>query len=152
MANADVEVARGYHERTKHSEERLRASPHHLDWDNQAVPFKLYRDLETIPLPRQLEPGTVSALRAISALVGRETELTEQVPGLQALARVLYYSAGITKVKRPPAATSRRWQRPTGPSSVRSISVSFEERWPSSRPASKPIGSSPSPSQALAST
>lgn len=102
MANENVEVARGYHERTKHSEERLRASPHHLDWDNRPVPFKLYRDLETIPLPRRLEPGTVSALRAISDLVGREIEPTEQVPGLEALARVLYYSAGITKVRRSP--------------------------------------------------
>jgi len=102
VANEDVAVARGYHERTKHSEERLRASPHHLDWDNQPIPFKLYRDLETIPLPRQLEPGTVSALRAISALVGRESEPSEQVPGLAALARVLYYSAGITKVRRSP--------------------------------------------------
>ena len=100
VANENVEVARAYHERTKHSEERLRASAHHLDWGNQPVPFKLYRDLETIPLPRQLEPGAVSALRAISALIGRETEPTEQVPGLQALARVLYYSAGITKIKR----------------------------------------------------
>ena len=87
VANENVEVARGYHERTKHSEERLRASPHRLDWGNQPVPFKLYRDLETIPLPRQLEPGAVSALRAISALVGRAAEPTEQVPGLGALAR-----------------------------------------------------------------
>jgi len=102
VANEDVAVARGYHERTKHSEERLRASPHHLDWDNQPVPFKLYRDLKAIPLPRQLEPGTVSALHAISLAVARETDPTEQVPGLQALARVLYYSAGITKVKRSP--------------------------------------------------
>ena len=102
MANENVEVARGYHERTKHSEERLRANPHHLDWDNQPVPFKLYRDLETVPLPRQLEPGTASALRAISALVARESEPTEQAPGLGALARVLYYSAGITKVRRSP--------------------------------------------------
>jgi hypothetical protein len=102
VANENVKVARGYHERTKHSEERLRANPHHLDWDNQPVPFKLYRDLEPIPLPRQLEPGTVSALRAISASVARETEPIEQVRGLQALARVLYYSAGITKVRRSP--------------------------------------------------
>ena len=102
VANENVEVARGYHERTKHSEERLRANAYQLDWDNQPAPFKLYRDLETIPLPRRLEPGTVSALRAISALAGRETEPSEQVPDLQALARVLYYSAGITKVKRSP--------------------------------------------------
>jgi SagB-type dehydrogenase family enzyme len=100
VANENVEAARCYHERTKHSEERLRASPHHLDWKNQPIPFKLYRDLETIPLPRQLEPGSVSALRAISALVGREPEPSEQVPGLGALARILYYSAGITKVRR----------------------------------------------------
>ena len=41
--------------------------------------------------------------------------------------------------------------RPRNPSSVRSISVSFGERWRSSGLASKRIGSSPSPSQALAS-
>jgi SagB-type dehydrogenase family enzyme len=102
VANENVEFARGYHERTKHSEERLGAGPHDLDWENQPIPFKLYRDLETIPLPRQLPAGTVSALRAISALVGRESEPTEQVPDLGALARVLYYSAGITKVRRSP--------------------------------------------------
>jgi hypothetical protein len=102
VANENVEVARDYHERTKHTEERLRASPHQLDWGNQPIPFKLYRDLETIPLPRQLEPGTVSALRAISLPVARETGPTEQVPDLRALARVLYYSAGITNVKRSP--------------------------------------------------
>ena len=73
MANENVEVARWYHERTKHTEERLRANPHQLDWSNQPIPFKLYRDLEPIPLPRQLEPGTVSALHAISASVARET-------------------------------------------------------------------------------
>ena len=71
MANENVEVARDYHERTKHTEERLRASPHQLDWENMPIPFKLYRDLEAVPLPRQLEPGTVSALRAISAPVAR---------------------------------------------------------------------------------
>ena len=99
MANEDVAVARGYHERTKHSEERLRASAQ-LDWDSQPVAFKLYRNLEPIPLPRELEPGTVSALSASSASVGREAETAEQLPGLRTLARVLYYSAGITKVSR----------------------------------------------------
>jgi SagB-type dehydrogenase family enzyme len=103
VGNENVEVARGYHELTKHSEERLRASPHYLDWENQPIPFKLYRDLEAIPLPRQLEPGPVSALRAISASVTRDRAPTEQVPGLQELARVLYYSAGITKVRPSPS-------------------------------------------------
>jgi SagB-type dehydrogenase family enzyme len=105
VANENIEVARGYHERTKHSEERLRASPHHLDWDNQPIPFKLYRDLEPIALPRQLEPGTVSTLHAISASVAREIEPTGPVPGLRALARILHYSAGITKVRRSPGGS-----------------------------------------------
>jgi hypothetical protein len=37
VANENAEIARGYHERTKHSRERLRANPHRLDWDNQPV-------------------------------------------------------------------------------------------------------------------
>ena len=102
MANENVEVARGYHERTKHSEERLRANPHHLDWDNQPVPFKLYRDLETVPLPRQLEPG----LPRLSARSRRWSRERASQPSKRrvsrALARVLYYSAGITKVRRSP--------------------------------------------------
>jgi SagB-type dehydrogenase family enzyme len=100
VGNENVAIARGYHERTKHSEERLRASARELDWDNQPVPFKLYRDLEAVPLPRGLEPGTVSALSTVSGSVTRETGPSERVPSLQALARVLYYSAGITKVSR----------------------------------------------------
>ena len=104
MANENVDVARGYHERTKHSEERLRASPHQLDWENQPIPFKLYRDLETIPLPRRLEPGAVSALRAISALVGRETEPPEQVPGLQDRKSTRLNSSHIQKSRMPSSA------------------------------------------------
>jgi hypothetical protein len=68
VANENVEVTRGYHERTKHSEERLRANPHHLDWDNQPFPFKLYRDLETIPpLVRETEPVPTTAVRGAGA-------------------------------------------------------------------------------------
>ncbi len=114
VANENVEIARGYHERTKHSEERLRANPHHLDWDNQPVPFKLYRDLETIPLPRQLEPGTVSALRAISALVGRETDFQRASTTSARTTSRFGACVSVTTEARSSRlpASSRRWLRP----------------------------------------
>ena len=99
MSNRDIEAARAYHEDTKHSEARLRAGPHSLDWDNRPIPFKLYGDLEPIPLPREVQPGDVSTLGALHAH-GRGATSETRTPDLRDLARVLYYSAGVTKVRR----------------------------------------------------
>jgi SagB-type dehydrogenase family enzyme len=99
MSNRDIEAARAYHEDTKHSEARLRAGLHSLDWDNRPIPFKLYRDLEPIPLPREVQPGDVSTLGALHA-PGRGATAETRTPDLRDLARVLYYSAGITKRRR----------------------------------------------------
>ena len=40
-----------YHENTKHSEISIMTSPHYLDWNNRPYPFKIYIDLDSIPLP-----------------------------------------------------------------------------------------------------
>src|SRR5437763_11812869 len=45
-----VELAR-YHEATKHSLASVRSSPHHLDWRNKPLPFKVYASLEAIAAP-----------------------------------------------------------------------------------------------------
>jgi hypothetical protein len=45
MGNWDVDEARRYHERTKHSVES-RASAHYLDWGNRPEPFKEYEGIE----------------------------------------------------------------------------------------------------------
>ncbi len=100
MPAHSADAARAYHEATKHSERRLQMNRHFLDFDNQPIPFKLYRDLEPIPLPRELPPLQQPALRALSAGCGRSEE--ECSPSLSALSRVLFYSAGITKRKRHP--------------------------------------------------
>jgi len=42
---------REYHDRTKHSLASVRSGAHSLDWDNQPLPFKIYPDLEALPLP-----------------------------------------------------------------------------------------------------
>ncbi len=51
----DLDLARRYHEATKHSPESVRASGHWLDWDNRPHPFKEYEGLEAEPLPPELE-------------------------------------------------------------------------------------------------
>jgi SagB-type dehydrogenase family enzyme len=99
-----MQAALDYHDSTKHSDWSVRQSGHVLDWENQPIPFKIYQDLEPLPLPQDFAPLTVPALEALS---GSEPptapELTrERVPDLPTVARVLHLSAGITKVKRYP--------------------------------------------------
>jgi SagB-type dehydrogenase family enzyme len=98
MKNRDIEAAWYYHNGTKHSYESIRANRHYLDWENQPMPFKIYSDLEPIPLPEHLSSSGMPALMAVSASgaeVGDPTTLTSQT-----LAEVLFLSAGITR-RRP---------------------------------------------------
>ncbi len=50
-SNLNTEAAYHYHEATKHSETKLSRDSHFLDWSNQPRPFKIYRDVESLPLP-----------------------------------------------------------------------------------------------------
>jgi SagB-type dehydrogenase family enzyme len=95
MNNREIRAAWKYHDGTKHSYWSIRNHPHFLDWANRPQPFKIYPKIEPSPLPRDVPQTGVAALSAIS-----ERELssrTESVPDLQDLARILYFSAGITK-------------------------------------------------------
>lgn len=95
MKNRQTEAAWAYHDATKHSYQSIRTKPHHLDWDNQPVPFKIYSNLPAIPLPQNLSSSGVPALTAISTTV--TPELTKVRLNLQTLAEIFYFSAGITK-------------------------------------------------------
>ena len=46
-----IDVARRYHEQTKHSYESVRRSARGLDWANRPDPFKTYLGVEGLPLP-----------------------------------------------------------------------------------------------------
>ena len=82
MGNPQIEQAWEYHNRTKHSYESIRRGARSLDWDNQPLPFKIYRDLPPISLP---PPAGRSA---------------GEPPGLKQLAHLLHFSAGITRRRR----------------------------------------------------
>jgi SagB-type dehydrogenase family enzyme len=68
---------------------------HSFDPMSQPLLFKIYQDLEPIPLPKSFPPSRVPALAAISApSTGAEGA---RIPDLPTLASILYHSAGITR-------------------------------------------------------
>src|SRR6202162_1935885 len=97
--NANAEAAWNYHEATKHSYASVRSNPHFLDFDNQPLPFKIYPTLEPSPLPAEVRQTGVAALSAISEIVPAQTNAA---PDLEAIAKLLYLSAGITRHRKYP--------------------------------------------------
>ena len=100
MNNHDIQAAWKYHDSTKHSYWSIRNDPHFLDWANRPQPFKIYPKLERLPLPRDVSQTGVAALSALSDALS--SSRADSVPDLQDLARILYFSAGITKQRGSP--------------------------------------------------
>jgi len=98
-ANSNVEAAWKYHNTSKHSYASVHNNPHFLDWANQPLPFKAYTTLEPLPLPREVRQTGVATLSAIAESIHLEAEV---VPDLEALAQLLYLSAGITRHRKYP--------------------------------------------------
>jgi SagB-type dehydrogenase family enzyme len=92
--------ARTYHDRTKHSVASVQANRHRLDWDNQPLPFKIYRDLAPMPLPEFTARAPVPALDAIAAV--EPCAPRRSVPAHGDLAHLLHRTAGITRTRRYP--------------------------------------------------
>ena len=95
----DPDAIRAYHEATKHSPASVRSDPHRLDWPNMPRPFKVYVDLEGIPLPRDFTPSTWPALATIGdpghAAAGRPIDR-------QTLAHLLFFAAGVLRRRAYP--------------------------------------------------
>lgn len=97
--NCDSDVALHYHNATKHSYASVRSNRHFLDFNNQPIPFKIYPTLNPFPLPAEVRQTGVAALSAISEIIAPQTEAA---PDLEAIAQLLYLSAGITRHRRYP--------------------------------------------------
>jgi SagB-type dehydrogenase family enzyme len=96
--NRDISAARDYHTATNHSLQSVRAGPHGLDWANQPRPFKLYANAPAVALPAIGPDSSLPVLEAICG-VGGPAERSV-VPDAAAIARLLHYSAGITRTIR----------------------------------------------------
>lgn len=96
MSNLNITAAHEYHLATNHSLRSIRQGPQTLDPFNHPIPYKIYSSLEPIPLPTNLPATTTSAL---DTLTSTNTLISgEQIPNLQALARLCFYSNGVTKI------------------------------------------------------
>jgi SagB-type dehydrogenase family enzyme len=98
MNNRNLQATWKYHDGTKHSYWSIRSNSHFLDWANRPQPFKIYPKIEPLPLPRDMPQTEVAALSAISEPVPSAGD--DSVPDFQDLARILYFSAGITKQRK----------------------------------------------------
>jgi SagB-type dehydrogenase family enzyme len=98
MTNHDIQAAWKYHDGTKHSYWSIRNNPHFLNWANRPQPFKIYPNIEPLPLPRDVPQTGVAALSSISEPL--PSSRADSVPDVQDLARILYFSAGITKQRQ----------------------------------------------------
>src|SRR5439155_15982668 len=95
VPNRDVTEIRTYHDTTKHSVRSVYGGRHALDWETMPRPFKVYPDLEAIALPRDFSSSTRPALAAL-ADAGIAPKGGPRLDRL-ALARLLYFSAGILR-------------------------------------------------------
>jgi SagB-type dehydrogenase family enzyme len=98
--NTLIDAARQYHSGTKHSYLSVRLRPHALDWKNKPLLFKIYPTLEVTRLPRDFQDTGTPALSAIAA--GPIHAKGECILDLEALAQVLFFSAGVTKSQKHP--------------------------------------------------
>ncbi len=88
----------------------MQSNQHGLDWPNQPLPFKIYTQLAPIPLPMSFEASRVGALSAIAGIDAPSEGQPRWPEGggasdgqaltLQALARLCYFSNGVTRVLR----------------------------------------------------
>ncbi len=97
--NSNVEAAWRYHNTSKHSYASVHNNLHFLDWGNRPLPFKAYTTLEPLPLPREVRQTGVAALSAIAESIHLKANV---VPDLEALAQLLYLTAGITRHRKHP--------------------------------------------------
>ncbi|HSE06594.1 MAG TPA: SagB/ThcOx family dehydrogenase [Methylomirabilota bacterium] len=77
----------------------MRASGHRLDWETKPLPFKIYPALEQVRLPTDLP---TPAADTFTALAPGEAPGRSAALDLDRLAALLYFSAGVTRVKTYP--------------------------------------------------
>jgi SagB-type dehydrogenase family enzyme len=88
------DAAGEFHQRTKHTWQRIRAESRGLDWGNHPFPFKIYPDLEPLALPRQLPDSRLPATQVLSGHLPPVAAALD----LAGLARLLFYAAGVTRI------------------------------------------------------
>ena len=105
--NKDIKHVLDFHESTKHSEISLMTSRHYLDLDNRPLPFKVYTELLSYPLPLDFSQPALDAITSISRMYPQTsenatTDISLSDLNTKSLAEILFFSGGITReIKYP---------------------------------------------------
>jgi SagB-type dehydrogenase family enzyme len=113
VENRDTRSAWIYHDGTKHPDGPLMDPYHRFDPSRQPLLFKIYKDLPALPLPQISTRAEMAGIPALAAISGgmepaaARPDVPEQLGLIPALdlpliARLLFFSAGITKVVEYP--------------------------------------------------
>jgi SagB-type dehydrogenase family enzyme len=100
MQNGPGNKALEFHENTKHSKISIQSSGHYLDWENKPRPFKIYTGVPIRDLPTEFLRPTLGALASIGGGVPKDR--TSKGLGVDTLAELLFFSAGITRAAKVP--------------------------------------------------
>jgi SagB-type dehydrogenase family enzyme len=108
--NKDIKYVLDYHESTKHSEISLMTSRHYLDLDNRPLPFKVYTELLSYPLPLDFSQPALNAITSISRTYPQTsenatTDIARTNLNTKSLAEILFFSGGITREIKYPLTT-----------------------------------------------
>lgn len=95
MDNREIQAAQNYHSGTKHPNGYLMDPSHYYSPSLEPLKFKIYQDTEMIALPQPERQLGMPALAAIAARI--LPSAGERIPTIEAVSRILFYSAGITK-------------------------------------------------------
>ncbi len=105
MKNRDIQAAWEYHNGTKHPNGALLNPQHRFGPSLRPLLFKLYKDVPAIPLPADL--SDVEGRPALEAIAGNPAIGSRAILDLRMVARLLYFSAGITKYLEYPEPWGR---------------------------------------------
>lgn len=94
MRNYETESAWHYHNGTKHPNGMLLSRFHMYHPSQRPLPYKIYKNVPQIILPLEKNLLGITTLDAISTCV---ISTDKTIPDLGTLARILYFSSGITK-------------------------------------------------------
>ncbi len=96
MPNKEINYALKFHEITKHSYISVRTDRYYLDWSIKPYPFKVYIDLPKIHLPKDFPKPEKNALDCFKI----PEHFSEEDIDLKKVAELLYFTAGISRVKK----------------------------------------------------
>ncbi len=96
MSNHDINAARTYHAMTNHTRQRVSQNRDALDPSNRPLPYKIYSSLAPLLLPTDIPARPTPTLAALAA--PSVSSSGEQVPNREDLARLCFFSNGVTNV------------------------------------------------------